>query len=94
MSSFRRMIVPNDITPKFLQVAQRNTGMNTSTTHINTYFYRIIRASHRNMWYSRWYSSKSNEIIRLIISPLICLPERCLLCHHAYHRTQTEWWSW
>ena len=27
MSSFRRVIVPNDITLKFLQVAQRNTGM-------------------------------------------------------------------
>jgi hypothetical protein len=27
MGSFRRIAIPNDITPKFLQAAQRNTGL-------------------------------------------------------------------
>ena len=27
MNSYRRVMVPNDITPKFLQAAKRNTGI-------------------------------------------------------------------
>ena len=39
MGSFRRIAIPNDITPKFLQAAQRNTGLLTS---ISNKFYYIL----------------------------------------------------
>lgn len=95
MSSFRRVIVPNDITPKFLQVAQRNTGMYEQTVRIKLELYRILRSKDRNLWYSCWCSSKSNDFHRLIFFLThFSFSERCTLYHHTYCRTKTEWWSW
>jgi hypothetical protein len=48
MGSFRRIAIPNDITPKFLQAAQRNTGLEIakSNYYIVSYLSQLEVSKH------------------------------------------------
>ncbi len=71
LGSFRRVLVPSDITPKFLQVAQRNTSLDKYPIKIILCFPSFNRSQNWNVWYSRRCSGLLVQIYSFPITQFI-----------------------